>query len=910
MMEPVVAPFRDAVAAVRLNAPTRPIVSTVTGTLLSAEEATSPDYWARHLREAVRFSTALQTLLDGEGTVSPVLLEVGPRGTLNALARQQPVVQKQRVATVASLTDNPADERRDLLAAAGRLWSQGAAIDPAAFDTRAIRHRLRLPTYPFERQRYWVEAVAASPSNVISHPAVAAAARTTTVLEPVMPSPATAVPAATVPAAPAPGRRERLVGQLRGLFENVAGFDMSDADADTNFIELGLDSLMLTQVAVQLQKTFEVPVNFRQLMGDCSSLDRLAGMLDASLPAEAAPAPAPMQAAPAVPAVAAPLAVAPVALPALDGGNDFTRQVIAQQMQLMAQQLALLSGGVSVAAAVAPVAPAAPAPVVSVPVAAPPAPQPAASAKPAEAEEDTAAVQQKYDVKKAFGAIARIDNHVDTDLTPQQKAKLDAFLDRYVARTRKSKEYTQANRAQLADPRVVNGFRPLTKEIVYQIVVERSKGSRVFDIDGNEYVDALNGFGMSLFGWQPDFVLDAVREQLDKGYEIGPQHPVAGEVAQLVCELTGHDRAALCNTGSEAVLGALRVARTITARSTVVLFTGSYHGIVDEVIVRGTKSLRAVPAAPGILRNTAENVLVLDYGTPEAMEIIKSRINEIAAVLVEPVQSRRLDFRPVEFLRELRQLTQDNGALLIFDEVVTGFRSNPGGVQAIFGIKADLATYGKVVGGGFPIGVIAGKREYMDALDGGHWQYGDDSVPTVGVTYFAGTFVRHPLALVAAKAVLEHFKADGGELQKRLNAKAEALAADINAYCADVGAPVSVKQYASVWKTHWHEAHPLQDLLFASMRMRGIHILDNFPCFITTAHSDADIARIATAFKDAVAELQDMELLPRRAATPKTVMDASRPVVPGARLGREPDGTPAWFVPNPEQPGKYMKVSA
>ncbi|WP_242524970.1 polyketide synthase [Lysobacter changpingensis] len=901
MMEPVVAPFREAVAAVSLGPPTRPIVSTVTGAPLRDDEATSPDHWARHLREAVRFSGALQALVEDP---SRVLLEVGPRGTLNALARQQPAVQKQRIATVASLSDNPASERRDLVDAAGRLWSQGAAIDPAAFDTRAIRHRLRLPTYPFERQRYWVEAVAASPGNVVPHPAVATAARTNTVLETVMPQSLPA--AAAVPAVPAPGRRERLVGQLRGLFENIAGFDMSDADADTNFIELGLDSLMLTQVAVQLQKTFEVPVNFRQLMGDCSSLDRLAGMLDATLPAD--PAPAPVQAATAAPMALSPVAVAPVALPALEGGNDFTRQVIAQQMQLMAQQLALLSGGAVAPVATAPIAvpaPVAAAPAVAAPTAAAPVQKPAV-----EGEEDTGAVQQKYDVKKAFGAIARIENHVDTDLSPQQKAKLDAFMDRYVARTRKSKEYTQANRSQLADPRVVNGFRPLTKEIVYQIVVERSKGSRVIDIDGNEYVDALNGFGMSLFGWQPDFVLDAVREQLDKGYEIGPQHPVAGEVAQLVCELTGHDRAALCNTGSEAVLGALRIARTITARSTVVLFTGSYHGIVDEVIVRGTKSLRAVPAAPGILRNTAENVLVLDYGTPEAMEIIKSRIHEIAAVLVEPVQSRRLDFRPVDFLKELRQLTQDNGALLIFDEVVTGFRSNPGGVQAIFGIKADIATYGKVVGGGFPIGVIAGKREYMDALDGGHWQYGDDSVPTVGVTYFAGTFVRHPLALVAAKAVLEHFKADGGELQKRLNAKTEALAADINAFCADVGAPVSVKQYASAWKTHWHEAHPLQDLLFASMRMRGIHILDNFPCFITTAHSDEDIARIATAFKEAVAELQDMELLPRRAATPKTVMDASRPVVPGARLGREPDGTPAWFVPNPEQPGRYMKVSA
>src|SRR5262249_37980663 len=158
-------------------------------------------------------------------------------------------------------------------------------------------------------------------------------------------------------------------------------------------------------------------------------------------------------------------------------------------------------------------------------------------------------------------------------------------------------------------------------------------------------------------------------------------------------------------------------------------FTGAYHGIFDEVIVRGTKKLKSVPAAPGILRNTAENVLVLDYGTPETMQIIKERANEIAAVLVEPVQSRRPDFQPREFLKELRQVTRDAGALLIFDEVVTGFRAHPQGAQHVLDIDADLASYGKVVGGGFPIGVIAGRREYMDALDGGQWRFGDDSIP-------------------------------------------------------------------------------------------------------------------------------------------------------------------------------------
>ncbi|HVI59251.1 MAG TPA: amino acid adenylation domain-containing protein [Luteimonas sp.] len=913
MMDAVVAPFRAEVAAVERAAPRLPIVSTVSGELLDAATATSPDYWARHLREPVRYATALGRVLE---VPSRVLLEAGPRTTLATLARQHPMLAKQHATAVSSLADSPASELEDIRLAAGQLWSRGVAIDPALFDRRAARRRVLLPTYPFERQRYWVETAAALPSNVISLPAIAATPALETVMSATQPAAPTAAPQA------APSRLPRLVSQLREVFEDTAGFDLSDADTAANFMELGLDSLMLTQVALQLQKSFGVKVSFRQLMGECSSMDRLAAMLDAEMPPEAAPAaPAPAPVAAAQPmAAAAPMpAAAPMALqlPAFAmaapaAGGDYVRGVIEQQMQLMAAQLSLLAGG-SIAAAM-PAMPAAqaaapapaPAPAAAAPMAQPAAA--AAAAPAAEVDEETALAHTRYDVKKAFGAIARIDNSGNTVLSDFQRGRLDAYMQRYIARTRKSKEYTEQHRPHMADPRVVNGFRPLTKEITYQIVVGRSKGSHLWDLDGNEYVDALNGFGMSLFGWQPDFVLDAVKQQLDLGYEIGPQHPLAGDVSKLVCEVTGHERAALCNTGSEAVLGALRIARTITGRETVVLFTGSYHGIIDEMIVRGTRKLKAVPAAPGILRNTAEHVLVLDYGTPESMRIIRERADEIAAVLVEPVQSRRPDFQPVEFLRELRQVTQDAGALLVFDEVVTGFRSHPGGIQALFDIRADLCTYGKVVGGGYPIGVIAGKRQFMDALDGGQWQFGDDSIPTVGVTYFAGTFVRHPLALAAARAVLEHVKEAGPQLQEKLNARVTAMCAELNAFCADMGAPIEVRHFASVWKTFFLEDHPLQDLLFGMMRNRGVHILDNFPCFLTSAHSEADFQKIIDAFKEAVVELQESEFLPRHAATPRTVMDASQPVVAGARLGREPDGRPAWFVPNPEQAGKYMKV--
>jgi glutamate-1-semialdehyde aminotransferase len=609
---------------------------------------------------------------------------------------------------------------------------------------------------------------------------------------------------------------------------------------------------------------------------------------------------------------------------AADGGQ--LQALIAAQLGLMTQQLALLTGASS---ALSPQAQAAlpqavqplgmqpqaalprAAPAASAPAAQATAPSAVASASPAAtpgAEEDgtMANGMVKYEVKKAFGAIARIHAQRRDEVTPKQRARLDAFIRRYTTRTAKSKEFAQTSRSVMADPRVVTGFRPLLKELVYPIVVDKSRGSKVWDLDGNEYVDALNGFGLSLFGWQPEFVTNAIRNQLDNGHEIGPQHPLTAETAELVCEFTGFDRAGFCNTGSEAVMGCMRIARTVTGRSKIALFTGSYHGIFDEVVVRGTKKLRSIPAAPGILPNAHENVLVLDYGTPESMEILKAHASELAAVLVEPIQSRRPDFRPKEFLKELREWTEKEGIVLIFDEVVCGFRVAPGGSQEYYGIQADLASYGKVVGGGLPIGIIAGKRRFMDALDGGHWQFGDDSTPPAGVTYFAGTFVRHPLAIASARAVMLHLKEQGPDLQRALNAKVEAFASRMRAFVASVDAPIEIKQFSSLWRMVVAEDHAWGDLLCYMMRERGVHIWDGFPCFFTTAHSDEDFARIEQAFQDSVRELQEGGFLPGKKAPTTEKFDPKLPPTPGARLGRDGAGNPAWFVPHPDRAGQYV----
>ncbi|MEA2984725.1 MAG: hypothetical protein QOD94_979, partial [Alphaproteobacteria bacterium] len=527
--------------------------------------------------------------------------------------------------------------------------------------------------------------------------------------------------------------------------------------------------------------------------------------------------------------------------------------------QLFASQLAALQGSSPTGAVAAPTAP-------------------ATSAAAAQEESGARATTLPAgDGHRPFGPYRPPQTSVSTESIETQRKNLAAFVGRYATRTAKSKLMTQQSRAFLADPRVVSGFRTEWKEIVYPIITDRSEGSRLWDIDGNEYIDLVNGFGPIMLGHRPDFVEKAIEQQLHAGFETGPQTPLAGEVAKLFCEMTGNDRMSFCNTGSEAVLAALRVSRTVTGRNKVVMFTGDYHGMFDEVLVKGFKNKagqqQAAPIAPGIPRESVSNMIVLDYGTPQSLEWIRQNAKDLAAVLVEPVQSRHPDLQPVEFLKELRKITQDAGAALIFDEIVTGFRVHPGGCQALFGIRADLATYGKVVAGGMPIGILAGKTQFMDALDGGMWQYGDDSYPEIGVTFFAGTFVRHPLAVAAARAVLQHFKERGPSLQEQLTARTAGLVRTLNEFCRQRNIPTHLESFGSFFYFGFPNEERFASLFYYYMRDKGIHIREGFPCFLTTAHTEADIEKVVQAFQDSAIEMQQAGFFTALAS------DAREPVV-------------------------------
>jgi glutamate-1-semialdehyde aminotransferase/acyl carrier protein len=841
-------------------------------------EATDPAYWARQLREPVRFADGAAKLL---ADPRRVLLEVGPGHTLAMLVRQNwGRGASQAVITSIVRAPHAGTEKQAMLMAAGRLWMAGAELDWASLHGHTRRRRVLLPTYPFERKRYWVDPVVAAggeDARLAPSAAQVAALGMTTIGSMANTEEESMGQAPVVEAVSGQGRRAEVTARLQTLFSELSGMEESELITTASFLDLGLDSLFLTQASTAIRKAFGVKVSFRDLLEDASTLDALAARIHVQLPPEAPPQAPPVP----VPSRAASPGGVRAAAPTAPGEAGLLERVIAQQMSLMSLQIEMLRGGG---------APAAVPPAIAATSA--PRPEPAPPFK-----EERSADRSTI----AFGPYRPPTKGPTGGLTPKQDQALRSLVERYTKRTASSKRFTAAHRKHLADPRSVAGFRLLWKEMVYPIVTSGSAGSKLWDLDGNEYIDLTNGFGMVLFGHNPPFIREAIEAQLRQGIEIGPQTALAGDVSRMVSEMIGMERVAFCNTGSEAVTAAIRVARTVSGRDKIAMFTGAYHGVFDEVLVRPTKvdgHSRSVPIAPGIAPNMVENILVLDYGSPESLAVLKARGSELAAVLVEPVQSRRPDLQPVEFLHKLRAITEKTETALVFDEVVSGFRVHPGGTQALFGIRADLATYGKVLGGGLPIGLVAGRGKYMDALDGGLWNYGDESFPEVGVTFFAGTFVRHPLALAAARAVLERLLHEGPELQRTLNMRTTQFVNELNAHAQEVGAPLRITQFASWFCFNFPGDVPYASLFYAYMRDKGVHVWEGRAGFLTTAHTDEDLARIVAAFKETLAEMQTADFLPGLA----------KPPVPGARPGHDADGRDAWFVPDPARPGKYLQV--
>lgn len=846
MMDPVMQALAQEFTQFTLKTPQIPYVSCVTGEWISDAQATDPAYWASQARACVNFQAALRTACEIK---SAVLLEVGAGRTLSAFAAQT-LERGSHGGIFQSLSDHTqsSEDEITMATAFSNLWRAGVPVDWSAFGPRGARH-VSLPGYAFQRKRHWIEPKNCQDQDLTkSSVALNTAADFVNVKsEPVMTMTANIAPIA---------RTERYCAELIALLSDLSGEDLNPADVDVTYLELGFDSLFLGQVSQALLREYDVTLTFRSLLTEYPTIADLARKLDETLPADAPPAPveAPVEAlaetpAPVVSGVAtvAPIQTA-VGLPVARSMTSDAASVMQAQMQTMqavfSQQLQAL--GAAPQAAVAPVA------AVQTPASDAPA-KPKAEAKPALASE-----------KPAGFKVGRGPNLAGAELNAGQLAFAQDLAARYSAKFPKSKALAQKYRGVHADPRTVSGFHPSWKEMAFPVVADRAKGAHLWDIDGNTFIDLVNGFGQTAFGHSPDFVTKAVQAQMERGYPIGPQSEIAGAVAERFAKMVDHERVTFCNTGSEAVMSAMRLARSVTGRDKVVVFGNDYHGQFDEVLIKGKSrggDPAALPVASGIPRSSLTNMIVLEYGAETSLDWIKENAKDVAAVIIEPIQSRHPEVQPVEFVLNLRKLTTEIDAALVFDEVVTGFRTHAKGVQGEWGIQGDMATYGKVVGGGMPIGVLAGDKRYLDALDGGFWGYGDDSKPEVAPTYVAGTFVRHPLVLAAIDATLEHMENHGDLLWKDTAARAQGLRKRMNAFLVSRGLPELVTGHSSWIVPNVTSFDPRATLLYALMRFNGVHLMDGFCGFLTTQHGDAEVTAVAECFEQAVITLQEQGIL-------------------------------------------------
>ncbi|WP_234305892.1 non-ribosomal peptide synthetase/type I polyketide synthase [Nocardiopsis alba] len=817
--------LRDRIRGWDFDAPSIEWISTRTARPVEPGSPVDADHWSRHMVEPVLFKDAVAwAVRAGLRT----FVEIGATATLGGLVAQE---FGDDVVVLPSLRKGRSDVRQ-FLEGVGRLWELGAELDLGRpSGTGRLLHDL--PHTPFDRQRIWYRDRTGEGGATVD---VRADDTVTADVTPSGPTSGSAGDTAAVPAdAPRRHAEEKAVAEVitRALSE-VTGVATSELDPDVELFSLGVDSLMLVQLGKRIEKHYALDIPITTFFESLHTVGRVTDFVLRNRPEpEPSPEPAP---APSVPSVPDPrpgeASSPPVAGP---GGTSASgiEAVVHSQLALMREQLQVLGG-------TAPAAGAAGAP-----------------------EPDLEAVPRRRAPGRSrkVGAYTNNISLSGSRLTERQRRFIADFVARYTARTAGSRAYADSHRRHMADWINSLNFDTDLRDTSYPLVSSRSQGAAFWDVDGNRYVDTGIGYGVHFFGHQPDFVVRAVREQLESGFELGPQNRVAGEVAELIHDMTGAERVAFCNTGTEAVMVSLRLARAVSGRDKIVRFTDSYHGGSDAVLAEsdGTDS---VPLTIGIPPAMVEDTVVLRYGAEESLERIRRQGGDLAAVLVEPVQSRNPGLRPAEFLRELRRICTEHGIALIFDEMIVGFRLALGGAQEYFGVESDISLYGKLVGGGMPVGIVAGKSTYLDAVDGGGFSDADDSRPAVPTTFFAGTFCKHPLTMAACRAVLTFLKENGEERLAELNRFTDDFVRRANDFFDREEVPIRLSHCASMYKYENVAQRDMAlmtlttNLFFKLMAHHGVFVWERRSGYFSLAHTEEDKERVLEAFRTAVREIR------------------------------------------------------
>jgi glutamate-1-semialdehyde 2,1-aminomutase len=390
------------------------------------------------------------------------------------------------------------------------------------------------------------------------------------------------------------------------------------------------------------------------------------------------------------------------------------------------------------------------------------------------------------------------------------------------------------------------------------VFIKRAKGSKIYDVDGKEYIDYVASWGPMILGHAHPRIVAAIQKTAELGTSFGAPTELETEMAHLVIDaVPSIEMVRMVNSGTEAVIGAIRVARGFTGRDKILKFAGCYHGHSDSLLIKAGSGVTTLglPDSPGVTKGTAQDTLTVDYNDLEAVKELFGKVGEqIAAVIVEPIAGNMGLALPKEgFLEGLREVTTQYGALLIFDEVMTGFRVAYGGAQELYNIKPDLTTLGKIIGGGLPVGAYGGRKDIME------------QVAPAGPIYQAGTLSGNPLAMAAGREMLLALK-ERGMYEKLENLSAE-LAMDLKSLAKKHSIETTFNRVGSMSCVYFTEQDvydfptattsslPRFKAYFKTLLENGVYIAPSqFESgFMSLAHSIGDIDKTLTAADKAFA---------------------------------------------------------
>ena len=390
------------------------------------------------------------------------------------------------------------------------------------------------------------------------------------------------------------------------------------------------------------------------------------------------------------------------------------------------------------------------------------------------------------------------------------------------------------------------------------IFVQRGQGSKFWDVDGNEYIDYIGSWGPHLFGHNPPFIVEALKSAIGNGTSFGAPTELEVKTAKLITELVPSvEMVRMVNSGTEATMSAVRAARGYTGKEKFIKFEGCYHGHADYFLIKaGSGALTlGIPTSPGVTKGNAADTLLADYNDIESIKrLISANKNEIAAVIIEPIAGNMGVVKVKDaFIKELRTICDEENIILIFDEVMTGFRVAAGGAQEVLGIKPDLSTFGKIIGGGLPVGAFGGKREIMEKI-----------APS-GPVYQAGTLSGNPLAMTAGFAALKHIK-DNPDIYKELEEKSSYLETGFKENLMSLGKNYAMNRVGSMMCMFFTEETVddfqsaiksdtvLYGKYFHEMLNRGVYLAPaQFEAlFISTAHTTEDLDRTIKAHRESL----------------------------------------------------------